>query len=74
MIDLTFIKATAKDLQPILYKNLGFGTADANSRFAKFLAEDPKIATQRETLLSQKRRLERVKQELNNFGLEKLGD
>lgn len=69
LIDLTFMKAVAKDLQPYLYKKLGFGTTDVNARFAKFLAEDSQMAARRETLMSQKTRLERVKQELYDFGL-----
>lgn len=69
LIDLTFVKAVAKDLQPYLYKKLGFGTEDASVRFAKFLAEDSQIAARRDTLMSQKTRLERVKQELYDFGL-----
>ncbi|KAF7979740.1 hypothetical protein HWV62_41114 [Athelia sp. TMB] len=69
VIDLTFVKAVAKDLQPYLYKKLGFGTTDVNARFTKFLAEDSQMAARRETLMSQKTRLERVKQELFDFGL-----
>jgi hypothetical protein len=68
-MDLTFIKAVAKELQPYLYKKLDFGATDASTRFSKFLAEDSKITARRESLLSQKMRLERIKQGLYNFGL-----
>jgi hypothetical protein len=47
LIDLTFIKAVAKDLQPSLYKKFGLGSTDAPARFAKLLAEDPKISARR---------------------------
>ena len=69
LIDLTFVKAVAKDLQPSLYKKFGLGSADAPARFAKLLAEDPKISALREGLLSQKTRLEKAQRELFDFGL-----
>jgi len=69
-----FVKAIAKELQSHLFKMLGFGTEGANVRFAELLAEDPKIAFRRKNLLSQKDRLEKIKQELDNFGLRSYHD
>jgi len=52
-----------------LFKKLGFGDADASARFTRLLSENPKIIARRDGLVSQKKRLEKVRQELYDFGL-----
>lgn len=69
MIDLKFVKAITKELQNFLISNLGLGTANANDRCGKYLAEDPNIVARRDELVSRKNRLDGVKIELQNFGL-----
>jgi hypothetical protein len=69
LIDLKFVKAITKELQPFLISELGLGTSHANDRCAKYLAENPNVVARRDELVSRKNRLESVKIELQNFGL-----
>lgn len=69
LIDLKFVKAITKELQPFLISELGLGSAHANDRCAKYLAENPNVVARRDELVSRKNRLESVKIELQNFGL-----
>ncbi|EPQ51165.1 hypothetical protein GLOTRDRAFT_141261 [Gloeophyllum trabeum ATCC 11539] len=69
MIDHKFVRAIAKDLQSSLISQLGLGTANASTRCATYLAEDPHVVARREELIARKKRLEGVTKELSNFGL-----
>ncbi|KZT22881.1 hypothetical protein NEOLEDRAFT_1180623 [Neolentinus lepideus HHB14362 ss-1] len=69
LIDRKFVRAIAKDLQGFLISKLGLGTANASSRCAAYLAEDPNIIVRRDELIARKKRLEGVKLELAKFGL-----
>ena len=68
-IDHDFLYAFSNSLQDELVDKLGLGTREAGDRCAGYLAEDPQVAATREELLSRKRRLEKVQDELLNFGL-----
>lgn len=69
MIDLKFVKALAKEIQPFLIAKFELGTDNANTRCAMYLAEDPNIVAKRDELTARKKRLESVHQELIKFGL-----
>jgi len=69
IIDLTFLKAVAKDLQPWLIYKLELGSANAASRCARLLAEDPNVVARREELTGRQKRLESVAVELQKYGL-----
>ncbi|KDQ60446.1 hypothetical protein JAAARDRAFT_191825 [Jaapia argillacea MUCL 33604] len=69
IIDLKFVRAIGKDLQPFLIGKLGLGTPNASIRCASYLAEDPHIVARRDELVARKKRLESVELELYNFGL-----
>jgi hypothetical protein len=69
LIDLKFVKAITKELQNFLISELGLGTAKANDRCAKYLAEDQNVVARRDELVARKNRLESVKVALQNFGL-----
>lgn len=69
IIDLHFVKLFAKGLLPFLIAKFGLGTAQAGTRCAAFLAEDPGIVARRDELVARKRRLETIETELYNFGL-----
>ena len=68
-IDFEFLRAFGEDLQAHLLKQLGLGTADAITRCATYLEEDPTIVAEREELLGRKQRLESVQEVLLRFGL-----
>lgn len=68
-IDHEFLYSFAEDLQDFLIEKLGLGSKDAAEKCAAYLAEDPHIVATREELLSRKRRLEKVQEQLLNFGL-----
>ncbi len=68
LIDLKFVKAVGKALQPFLIKKFELGSNEANVKCAKYLAEDPVVTAVREELGVKKRRLEKVQEELYRFG------
>ncbi|KAK0211639.1 P-loop containing nucleoside triphosphate hydrolase protein [Armillaria fumosa] len=68
LIDLKFVKAVGKALQPFLIKKFELGSNEANVKCAKYLAEDPVVTAVREELVVKKRRLEKVQEELYRFG------
>ncbi|KAK0463456.1 P-loop containing nucleoside triphosphate hydrolase protein [Desarmillaria tabescens] len=68
LIDLKFIKAVGKALQPFLIKKFELGSNEANAKCAKYLAEDPGVTAEREELCTKKRLLEKVQEELYRFG------
>lgn len=68
LIDLKFVKAVGKALQPFLINKFELGSNEANVKCAKYLAEDPVVTAEREELGVKKRRLEKVQEELYRFG------
>lgn len=52
-----------------LVEKLGLTSADASARCARYFAEDPDVAALREGLQAKKIRLDKVYQELCEFGL-----
>ncbi|EEB90163.1 hypothetical protein MPER_11669 [Moniliophthora perniciosa FA553] len=68
-IDLQFLKGLGERLQPHIVKQLGLGTANANERCARYLAEDPTVVARRDELMARQKRLESVQRELSNFEL-----
>ncbi|KAK0496696.1 P-loop containing nucleoside triphosphate hydrolase protein [Armillaria luteobubalina] len=68
LIDLKFVKAVGKALQPFLIKKFELGSNEANVKCAKYLAEDPVVTAVREELVVKKRRLEKAQEELYRFG------
>ena len=68
-IDHDFMFALADSLQDSLVEKLGLGSKDASERCMAYLAEAPHIVATREELQGRKRRLEKVQEELLNFGL-----
>ncbi|KAF5317462.1 hypothetical protein D9758_018043 [Tetrapyrgos nigripes] len=71
-IDLRFVKALSKELQPFLITKFGLGNSSASERCAQYLAEDPVVVERRDELLARKTRLDKVQQELISFGLGEL--
>ncbi|KAL0571650.1 hypothetical protein V5O48_010308 [Marasmius crinis-equi] len=69
LIDLRFLKALGKELQPFLVKKLGLGAGSANEACAAYLAEDPVVIAQRNELMARQTRLDSALRELNNFHL-----
>ncbi|KAK7461117.1 hypothetical protein VKT23_009043 [Stygiomarasmius scandens] len=67
-IDLRFVKALSKELQPFLISKFGLGTQMASERCAQYLAEDPSLIAKRDELTARKKRLDSVQQELMGFG------
>ncbi|PBK80191.1 hypothetical protein ARMGADRAFT_1003277 [Armillaria gallica] len=67
-IDLKFVKAVGKALQPFLIEKFELGSNEANVKCAKYLAEDPVVTAEREELDAKKKRLEKVQEELYRFG------
>ncbi|KAL0571649.1 hypothetical protein V5O48_010307 [Marasmius crinis-equi] len=68
-MDLHFLKALGKEMQPFLVTKLGLGTSGASERCARYLAEDPEIVARRNELLARRQRLESVQRELSNFDI-----
>ncbi|KAG7448030.1 P-loop containing nucleoside triphosphate hydrolase protein [Guyanagaster necrorhizus] len=68
-IDLLFVRKLAKELQPFLISKFGLGTAAANERCGRYLAEDPALVARREELTSREKRLMSVQKELISFGI-----
>ena len=52
-----------------MIEKLGVGSKNAVEKCAAYLAEDPEVSVVREEVLARKRRLEKVQEELLNFGL-----
>ncbi|KAJ6614595.1 P-loop containing nucleoside triphosphate hydrolase protein [Mycena sp. CBHHK59/15] len=69
LIDYKFLRALAQTLQQDIISEFGLGGGNANAVCSKFLAEDPRLVTRREDLISRRRRLEIVQAQLHNFGL-----
>ncbi|THU97629.1 hypothetical protein K435DRAFT_753802 [Dendrothele bispora CBS 962.96] len=67
-IDLRFVKALSREIQPFLITKFGLGTASASDRCKKYLEEDPTLVAKRDELVARKKRLESVQQELMGFG------
>lgn len=67
LIDLRFLKAIGKEMQPFLVKKLGLGSADANNTCAALIAEPKMIVDKRNELMARRMRLESVQNELNKF-------
>ncbi|KAG7442467.1 uncharacterized protein BT62DRAFT_954832 [Guyanagaster necrorhizus] len=67
LIDLKFVKAVGKALQPFLIKKFGLGSNEANGKCAQYVAEDPAATNLREELGVKQRRLEKVQEELYKF-------
>lgn len=68
-VDHTFLFSFATSLQAFLNEKLELGTANAASRCETYLSEDPNIVAEREELVSKKKRLESIQNELFNFGI-----
>ncbi|KAI0677375.1 P-loop containing nucleoside triphosphate hydrolase protein [Trametes maxima] len=68
-IDEHLLYAFSDALREVLFEKLGLTTDDASVRCAQYLAEDPDVAALREDLQAKKKRLDRVKKELFEFGL-----
>ena len=68
-IDQHFLYAFSQGLQGVLFDKLGLGSANAESRCAAYVAEDPAVVALRSELLSKKKQLESLQAALYNFGL-----
>ncbi|KAI0650569.1 P-loop containing nucleoside triphosphate hydrolase protein [Trametes meyenii] len=68
-IDAHLLYAFSEALREVLFEKLGLMTDDASVRCAQYLAEDPDVAALREDLQAKKKRLDKVKKELFEFGL-----
>ncbi|KAF7360170.1 hypothetical protein MVEN_00745500 [Mycena venus] len=71
LIDSKFLRAIAQNLQQELISEFGLGSENANAVCATFLVEDPRVVARREELMTKSRRLEAVRIQLHNFGLNK---
>lgn len=68
-IDHDFIYSFAEELQDRLVEKLGLVSNDARDRCSAYLAEDPHVVAIREELTARRRRLEKVQEELLNYGI-----
>ncbi|KAF7800197.1 hypothetical protein EIP86_011444 [Pleurotus ostreatoroseus] len=68
-IDHEFLFALADSLQDRLVEKMGLGTDGSAERCKAYLAEDHHIVATREELMSRKKRLEKVREQLLDFGL-----
>ncbi|OSD00789.1 hypothetical protein PYCCODRAFT_1469218 [Trametes coccinea BRFM310] len=68
-IDEHLLYAFSEVLFDTLVERLGLTSADASARCARYFAEDPDVAALREGLQAKKIRLDKVYQELCEFGL-----
>ena len=68
-IDHHFLYAFIKDVQRLLFERLDLGATDAARRCGLYIAEDPAIVSNRDELITKKKRLESVQRALFNFGL-----
>ncbi|PIL25642.1 transporter [Ganoderma sinense ZZ0214-1] len=68
-IDQHFLYAFSQGLQAVLFDKLGLGSANAETRCAAYIAEDPAVVALRSELLSKKKQLESLQTALYNFGL-----
>ena len=70
VIDKAFLFAVAEGVQSHLIQKLGLGTPQAAKRCELYLEEDASIVARRDELLRKKERLERVRSEVESFGIE----
>ena len=71
-IDASFLFAVANALQSFLITKLGLGTPQAAKRCELYLEEDARVVGKREELMRKKERLERVRMEVEAFGIQEV--
>ena len=68
-IDDDFLCGLARDVHDTLMQGLGLSGPDPNGKAAKFLAEDPDVAVQREELNLKMNRVDDIWAHLSEFNL-----
>ncbi|KAI0079853.1 hypothetical protein K474DRAFT_477367 [Panus rudis PR-1116 ss-1] len=67
-IDHSFLFSFSESLQNRLIEKLGLGSNNSEARCTAYLAEDPKVAAERDEVMAKKKRLEAVQDELYRYG------
>jgi len=69
VIDLCYLRAITKSLQPALMENFGAETGDPIARAKNYLREEQQVAIQRTALVNTQDRLDKVLRSLTEFNL-----
>lgn len=69
LIDTKFVRPLAASLQACLIRELKLGQAEGNAKCAEYLMEDPMVVSRRADLMQRRKMLERVQEDLLNFGM-----